>query len=87
MRIAAMQPFDNCAACACMQAWRLAASWITELQSLWASPVQAARTAAVAAGAGWMAAHSPQAKGRIERFFGTAQDRLVKGLRKAGARS
>jgi transposase len=36
---------------------------------------------------GWIAAHSPQAKGRIERFFGTAQDRLVKGLRKAGARS
>jgi DNA-binding Lrp family transcriptional regulator len=30
----------------------------------------------------WIAAHSPQAKGRIERFFGTAQDRLVKGLRK-----
>src|SRR5207302_10856088 len=29
---------------------------------------------------GWLAAHSPQAKGRIERFFGTAQDRLVKGL-------
>jgi len=29
----------------------------------------------------WIAAHSPQAKGRIERFFGTAQDRLVKGLR------
>jgi transposase len=38
-------------------------------------------------GTGWVAAHSPQAKGRIERFFGTAQDRLVKGLRKAGARS
>jgi DNA-binding Lrp family transcriptional regulator len=36
-------------------------------------------------GVGWIAAHSPQAKGRIERFFGTAQDRLVKGLRKAGA--
>jgi len=36
---------------------------------------------------GWIAAHSPQAKGRIERFFGTAQDPLVKGLRKAGARS
>ena len=35
-------------------------------------------------GVGWIAAHSPQAKGRIERFFGTAQDRLVKGLRKAG---
>src|SRR5437899_8169277 len=38
-------------------------------------------------GVGWIAAHSPQAKGRIERFFGTAQDRLVKGLRKAGART
>ncbi len=36
-------------------------------------------------GTGWIAAHSPQAKGRIERFFGTAQDRLVKGLRQAGA--
>jgi hypothetical protein len=35
----------------------------------------------------WIAAHSPQAKGRIERSFGTAQDRLVKGLRVAGARS
>jgi transposase len=35
----------------------------------------------------WIAAHSPQAKGRIERFFGTAQDRLVKGLRLAGART
>jgi hypothetical protein len=32
----------------------------------------------------WIAAHSPQAKGRIERGFGTAQDRLVKGLRVAG---
>jgi transposase len=30
-------------------------------------------------------AHSPQAKGRVERCFGTLQDRLVKGLRKAGA--
>ena len=36
-------------------------------------------------GIAWIAAHSPQAKGRVERFFGTAQDRLVKGLRKAGA--
>jgi hypothetical protein len=35
----------------------------------------------------WIAAHSPQAKGRIERSFGTAQDRLVKGLRVAGART
>lgn len=32
----------------------------------------------------WIAAHSPQAKGRVERSFGTAQDRLVKGLRVAG---
>jgi hypothetical protein len=32
---------------------------------------------------GWIAARSPQAKGRIERFFKTAQDRLVKGMRKA----
>jgi hypothetical protein len=38
-------------------------------------------------GIGWIPAHSPQAKGRIERFFGTAQDRLVKGLRKAGVRT
>jgi transposase len=38
-------------------------------------------------GIGWIAAHSPQAKGRIERFFGTAQDRLVKGLRLARANS
>jgi Helix-turn-helix domain len=29
----------------------------------------------------WIAAHSPQAKGRIERLFGTLQDRLVKELR------
>jgi len=28
-------------------------------------------------------AHSPQAKGRVERAFGTDQDRLVKGLREA----
>src|SRR5438445_12101465 len=38
-------------------------------------------------GIGWIAAHSPQAKGRIERFFGTAQDRLVRGLRKAGVQT
>lgn len=31
-----------------------------------------------------ISAHSPQAKGRIERFFETAQDRLVKELRIAG---
>jgi transposase len=38
-------------------------------------------------GIGWIAAHSPQAKGRVERSFETAQDRLVKGLRVAGART
>jgi len=31
----------------------------------------------------WIAAHSPQAKGRIERLFGTLQDRLVKEMRLA----
>jgi transposase-like protein len=35
----------------------------------------------------WIAAHSPQAKGRVERQFLTAQDRLVKGLRVAAART
>ena len=32
----------------------------------------------------WIAAHSPQAKGRIENLFGTLQDRLVKEMRLAG---
>ena len=35
----------------------------------------------------WIGAHSPQAKGRVERSFQTAQDRLVKGLRVAGAKN
>jgi hypothetical protein len=35
-------------------------------------------------GIGWIAAHSAQAKGRVERNFATAQDRLVKGMRVAG---
>lgn len=35
-------------------------------------------------GIAWIAAHSPQAKGRVERNFATAQDRLVKGMRVAG---
>jgi transposase len=35
----------------------------------------------------WIGAHSPQAKGRVERSFQTAQDRLVKGLRVAGAKT
>src|SRR6202165_4991731 len=34
-------------------------------------------------GIGWIASYSPQAKGRIERSFLTAQDRLVKDLRLA----
>jgi hypothetical protein len=38
-------------------------------------------------GIAWIAAHSPQAKGRIERSFQTAQDRLVKGLRVAGVKT
>ncbi len=38
-------------------------------------------------GIGWIAAHSPQAKGRIEKLFGTLQDRLVKELRLAGVHS
>src|SRR5213075_1889902 len=32
----------------------------------------------------WIPAHSPQAKGRVERGFLTAKDRLVKGMRVAG---
>jgi transposase len=35
----------------------------------------------------WIGAHSPQAKGRVERSFQTAQDRLVKGLRVAQAKT
>jgi hypothetical protein len=35
----------------------------------------------------WIPAHSPQAKGRVERNFRTAQDRLVKGLRVAGVKT
>jgi transposase len=34
---------------------------------------------------GLIAARSPQAKGRVERLFGTLQDRLVKELRRKGA--
>lgn len=35
----------------------------------------------------WIAAHSPQAKGRVERGFRTAQDRLVKEMRVAGVKT
>ena len=35
-------------------------------------------------GIGSIRAHSPQAKGRVERLFGTLQDRLVVEMRLAG---
>jgi len=38
-------------------------------------------------GIGWIGAFSPQAKGRVERSFGTDQDRLVKLLRLAKVKS
>lgn len=34
---------------------------------------------------GWIGARSPQAKGRVERLWGTLQDRLISELRLAGA--
>lgn len=40
-----------------------------------------------AARIGWIGAHSAPAKGRIERGWGTAQDRLCSALRLAGART
>lgn len=43
------------------------------------------RRALEAAGIGWIGATSAQAKGRIERGWGTAQDRLRSELRRAGA--
>lgn len=38
-------------------------------------------------GSGWIPAPSPQAKGRVERFLGTAQNRLLRGMRKAAVKS
>lgn len=38
-------------------------------------------------GIGWIAAYSPQAKGRVERSFQTDQDRLIKELRLAKAKT
>jgi transposase len=35
----------------------------------------------------WIGAHSAPAKGRVERSFETAQDRLVKGMRVAGVKT
>jgi DNA-binding Lrp family transcriptional regulator len=56
----------------------------TDLQVL--PPTQIGR-ALQELGIAWIPAHSPQAKGRVERGFGTMQDRLVKGLRVAGAKT
>lgn len=44
-------------------------------------PLTQVTRALVELGIGRTSAHSPQAKGRVERCFATAQDRLVKGLR------
>ena len=49
-------------------------------------PTQIAR-ALKELGITWIPAHSAQAKGRVERNFGTAQDRLVKGMRVAGVKT
>lgn len=38
-------------------------------------------------GCNLITAHSPQAKGRVERLFGTLQDRLVKEMRLAGIKT
>ena len=50
------------------------------------TPTQVGRALALL-GIASIAAHSPQAKGRIERVWGTLQDRLVVELRLAGART
>jgi biotin operon repressor len=55
-----------------------------KLQDRWDGqqlPLTQITRALVELGIGRLAAHSPQAKGRVERCFATAQDRLVKGLR------
>jgi hypothetical protein len=45
------------------------------------------RSALKALGVELILAHSPQAKGRIERDFGTSQDRLIKNMRVEGIRT
>lgn len=50
-------------------------------------PLTQITRALVELGIGRTSAHSPQAKGRVERCFATAQDRLVKGLRLQRART
>jgi hypothetical protein len=51
----------------------------------WGSPKSQYGRLLEALGIELIAAQSPQAKGRVERLWGTLQDRLVKELRKAGA--
>jgi len=53
-----------------------------ELQD--SSPITQFTRAMTELGIGVICAHSPQAKGRVERSFNTHQDRLVKELRLAG---
>jgi len=70
---------------------RMAAMYTDRHSIFWgqAKHKQPARTQVTRAlkelGVEWIGANSPQAKGRVERFNGTAQDRLVKELRLAGA--
>lgn len=55
-----------------------------KLQDQWEGqqlPLTQITRALVELGIGRISAHSPQAKGRVEPCFATAQDRLVKGLR------
>lgn len=61
-----------------------------KLQDKWEGqqlPLTQITRALVELGISRISAHSPQAKGRVERCFATAQDRLVKGLRLQRART
>lgn len=53
------------------------------LKLLWAPKTQSGQGLQELA-IGWIGERSPEAKGRVERHFQTAQDRLVKGMRLAG---
>jgi hypothetical protein len=57
-------------------------------ERLWGpAPPTAFNAALEELGIEWIPAHSPQAKGRVERLFGTLQDRLLKELRIAGIKT
>ena len=64
--------------------WPTASASLQEQLAGRRSPTQFGRAMAEA-GVQLIAAHSPQAKGRIERLWGTLQDRLVSELRLANA--